>query len=72
MNVVEIPVVTTLPSDPQRVLDRMKNLEPKTVIVIGFDKDGGFCFQSSTPDGGEVLWLMELAKHKLMKIGAGE
>ncbi len=72
MNIVELPVVTTLQSDPQRVLDRVKDLEPKTVVVLAFDKDGDFCFQSSTPDGGDVLWLMELARHKLMKIGAGE
>ncbi len=72
MNVVELPVVTTLPSDPQRVLDRVKAMEPKTVVVIAYDRDGDFCFQSSTPDGGDVLWLMELARHKLMKIGSGE
>ena len=32
------------------------------VIIIGWDKNEELYFASSIADGGEVLWLMELAK----------
>jgi hypothetical protein len=71
MSVVDLKVVTKLQSDALRLLDRVKALEPRKVVVIAFDKNGEFHFASSSPDGGDALWLMEMAKHKLMKIGEG-
>lgn len=37
-----------------------------TVLLLGYDKDGEFYAASSTGDGGEVLYLCERFKHKLM------
>jgi hypothetical protein len=34
--------------------------------VLGYDKDGEFYAASSTADGGEVIYLCELLKHKLL------
>lgn len=36
------------------------------VILAGYDKDGEFYFASSIADGGEILWLIEKLKFKLM------
>jgi len=36
--------------------------------VIGVTPEGNFYFESSEPDGGVVVWWLERAKHKLMKI----
>ena len=37
-----------------------------SIVAIGFKNDGEFYFASSLADGGDVLWLMELAKRALM------
>jgi hypothetical protein len=36
------------------------------VIVIGRTQEGDLYFISSSADGGDVLWLMEIAKRELM------
>ena len=70
-NVTDIGCITTLDIPPDKVLDRaVGNLEQ--VCVIGTTNDGDFYFASSKADGGEVLWLLQLAIHKLMKIGDQE
>ena len=69
--VVDLPVVTTLSSDPDRVLEKaIGNL--KRVVVIGVEHDGTEWFASSDPDGGSILWDMERVRFKLMKIAEGE
>ena len=69
-NVVILPVVTTIPLDPDRVLTQAVGKLDK-VVVIGYDKDGEEYFASSTSDGGDVVWMMGRAKHKLMLIVDG-
>jgi hypothetical protein len=73
-NVVVLPVVTTLPTSPERVLKAaIKNhgVEPFCrVLVIGVTEDREY-FASSDPDGGTCLWDMERARHKLMQIVDG-
>lgn len=39
------------------------------VIVIGWDRDGDFYYNSNIDDGQVVLWLLELAKKKLLEAG---
>lgn len=68
-NVVDLPVVTTLPLDVGRILDRAKAANMSEVIVLGYDADGEFYFAASEPDGGDILWLLEVAKKKLMEAG---
>lgn len=66
-NVVELDTVTTLDIDPNRILNKaLDNLD--YVVVLGWDKGGEFYFASSKSDGGECLWLMELAKKNLLEI----
>ena len=38
------------------------------VVVIGYTKNEDFYYNSSEPGGEAALWLLERAKHKLMRI----
>lgn len=67
-NVVYWNGVTTLDSNPQRVLQRALDAGMSSVVIVGFDKDGGEYFASSNADGADVLWHLERAKFKLMVI----
>ncbi len=64
-DVVELNVVTSIPVPPDKILQKALDLGITDVVVIGYDLEGGFYFASSDPDGGNVLWLLELAKRKL-------
>lgn len=68
-NVVDLPIVTTLPLDVGRILDRAKAANMSEVVVLGYDADGEFYFAASESDGGTILWLLEVAKRKLMEAG---
>lgn len=65
-NVIELNVMTTETIDPQKVLMGAINERLDNVVVLGFDQDGDFFFATSHADGGNALWLMELAKTRLM------
>lgn len=67
-NVVDLNVVTSLPIDPARILRKASEAGLTEVVIVGYDKDGDFWFSSSGSDGGDVLWLFELAKMKLLRI----
>ncbi|MBB4342138.1 hypothetical protein [Rhizobium leguminosarum] len=67
-NVVDLPVITTLPLDPKRVLAGAADVDFDRVIIIGRLQDGSEYFASSEPDGGTILWDMERVRHALMKI----
>lgn len=60
-------MITKLNLDPDRVLSKAIG-ELTEVVVIGFDKDGDEYFASSIADGGSVVFHLERAKHKLMRI----
>lgn len=65
--VISLPVITTLDTPPERVLDAApKDLEQ--VVIVGTRKDGSLYFASSKSDGGSVLWLFEVAKKELLEI----
>jgi hypothetical protein len=68
-NVVILPVVTRLDLPAQRTLDAACDANLETAVVIGWDADGDFYFASNKADGGDVLWLLELAKRKLFEAG---
>ncbi len=68
--VVELPVVTTLPIPSQRLLRKAIDGGVTNVVIIGYDPEGEFWFASSDADGGDILWLLELAKKKLLEIGS--
>lgn len=66
-NVEPLGVVTRLDLDPGRVL-AMAEDQLEGVVVIGFDKEGEFYFASSYADGGDVIYLLEMAKKRLLEI----
>lgn len=68
-NVIPLGNITSFRLPTNRVLDAVKGRCSAGVVVIGFDDDGEFYFASSIPDGGEVIWLLEMAKKKLLEIG---
>jgi hypothetical protein len=66
-NVVDLPVITTLPIDTKRVLAKAAEQAFTRVMIIGVTEEGEEYFASSDPDGGTLLWDMERVKHALMK-----
>lgn len=68
-NVVVLPVVTKLDLPPDRLLEAALG-QLDSVVIIGYDKDGNEYFASSCADGGDVLWLLERSKLKLLNVVA--
>ena len=58
---------TKLDIPPDRILNSAVGLL-EGVVLLGYDKGGEEYFASSYADGGDVLWLLEKAKKKLMEI----
>lgn len=69
-NITPFTGITRLDMDPARVLEGAIKTDMATVVVIGYEADGSFYFASSVTDGGEVLWLMEVARHSLIRAAA--
>lgn len=67
-NVVDLPVITRLNLNPERVLQAALDAEPKLteVVVIGWTEDGQEYMVSSISNGPEVVWLAERLKHRLV------
>jgi len=61
------PVVGNLDLPAERVLGGAIMAEMTECMVLGWDKDGEFYFASTSADGGTALWLMEIAKTRLME-----
>jgi hypothetical protein len=62
--------VTTLDHPADRIIEQALG-KLDYVLILGFDKDGGEYFASNKSDGADALYVMERAKHKLMKIVDG-
>jgi tryptophanyl-tRNA synthetase len=67
--VVEPVFVTKLDLPAERILRKATENNLSEAIVIGLDQDGNLYFASSNADGADVLWLIELAKKRLLEIG---
>lgn len=67
-NVVLFNGITRLDIPADRVITAAVG-KLQDVIIVGYDKDGGFYFASSKASGPEVVWLLELAKKILLEIG---
>ena len=65
--VVDLPVITTLDVDPDRIIQKAIG-QMRRVVIIGIDKDGDEYFASSVADGGTVLWDLERAKMRLLRM----
>lgn len=64
-NVIPIGCITSLDLPVDTVLDGAKGFL-KSAILIGYDNDGGEYFASTIADGGDVLWLLERCKQRLL------
>ncbi len=65
-NVINLKTITTLDLPPDRVLtEAVGKLD--SALVLGYDKEGFFYFGSSKANGGDVLWLLEVAKKLLLE-----
>jgi hypothetical protein len=62
-------VITRLDRSPAETLDRARESSLSSVVVIGWHESGDFYFASSVADGGAALWLLEMAKRKLLEQG---
>lgn len=66
--VIPLNNVTKLDLPVDRVLESAKD-QLEGVVLMGYDKEGEFYFASTYADGGDVLWLLENMKKKLLSIG---
>ena len=67
-DVVDLDCLTTLPTDPQRVINNAAKAGLSSVVIVGFDSEGAEYFASSEADGGNALWHLERAKTKLLRM----
>jgi hypothetical protein len=66
-NVILFNGITKLDLDPDIVLENTKG-KLEGVILIGYDKEGEEYFASTYADGGDVLWLLERMKIRLLNV----
>lgn len=67
-DVVDLNCITSLDLPADRILNKAVEADLDTAVVVGWKKNGEFYFASTTSDGGNVLWLFEVAKLELMKV----
>lgn len=65
-NILEFTGITKADIPPERILTKALSKGLTDCIVIGRTKDGDLYFAGSMADGGDALWLMELAKKDLL------
>lgn len=66
-NVISFRGISSLDLNPNRVLQEAINDDLQYVVIMGFRKDGSEYFKTSVADGGDVLWIMERSKLKLLR-----
>lgn len=59
--------ITTLELPVERILETALDSDLDQVIVIGVEQDGEFYLSSSKTDCDKLLWLIEVAKKRLME-----
>lgn len=65
--VTDIGCITRLDLPADRVLESAIG-KMEGVVLMGYDKDGSHYFASTFADGGEVLWLLEQCKKRLLAV----
>ena len=66
-NVVVLDTITTLPIPPQRVLDNAPR-DMRSVMVLGYEKDGEYWMASSDTDLASLLVIVEKARMRLLRL----
>tara|TARA_R110000868_G_scaffold218849_1_gene469662 strand:+ start:3216 stop:3446 length:231 start_codon:yes stop_codon:yes gene_type:complete len=68
-NVVRLRgLITKLDLPVAQILDGAAEHDLQSIVLMGYRQDGTEYFASTIADGGEVLWLMERLKKRLLEI----
>ncbi len=69
-NVVYLSIVggTTARHNPDDILEAAKGNEFDDVLIVGMEDDGGLWLSASTSDAERIVFLLERAKQKFMRI----
>lgn len=65
--VINLGAITRIDSPIVEVLDGAKGIITGGVVVLGFDSNGAVYSASSIADGGEIMWLLEVLKKRLLE-----
>ena len=66
-NVVPLGATTSAELTPDKVLEAALRADLAEVIVIGYDRDGALHLASCSGDMKDVLWLIEVAKKRVLE-----
>ncbi len=67
-DVVQARFITTQNTSPDRALEACNEYGLSAVVIVGYDNDGELYFASSQAASAEVIYLLEKAKHELLKM----
>lgn len=67
-NVVLFCGITDRDFPADLILRKALDADLDGVVILGYQKDGEGFFASSMADGGDVLWLIESFKKKLLEV----
>lgn len=66
--IIKWPYPSAVDLPPEKILNELPEAcEFEGVLVLGFLKNGDEFFASSYADGGDIMWLMELAKYMMLE-----
>lgn len=66
-DVVRLDMVTSLDVPAALVLAAAMESDLSEVVILGYSPQGEY-FAASSPDGADVLWLLERCKRRLLNI----
>src|SRR5574343_660842 len=66
--VINLNCITKLDVPVEKVLQGAEDANLTDVVIVGYREDGSEYFASSAADGGTVLWLLERAKLRLLRM----
>jgi hypothetical protein len=66
-NIIPFNGITKLDLNPDIVLENTKG-KLEGLVICGYDTEGNEYFASTYADGGDVLWLLERMKMRLLNV----
>ena len=67
-DVIELRMATKIDLPPERIIERAAEAGLTEVVVVGFNGEGDLFFAASKADAGDVLYQLEMAKYRLLKL----
>ena len=67
-DVIELDVITRLDVPVSRVIETASSSNLESVFIAGYDEGGNYFSASSLASGAEAVWLLEMAKKRLLDI----